>query len=626
MTAIELARLTPEVSERDHRKGPADAPVVLVEYGDYECPYCGRADPIVQELQSRMDREILYVFRHFPIPTSHPHAQKAAEAAEAAASQGKFWEMHHLMFSRQHALDEVNLMRDAAQIGLDVERFQQELQASVYAQRVREDFLSGVHSGVNATPTFFINGLRYDGAWDLESLTEAIEKPLGKRVSLLAQEFTRIAASGGIVLLAATLIALVWANSPWAAAYFRLWETELGFTFGGLAFSESLLHWINDGLMVIFFFVVGLEIKRELTTGELANLKRAAMPIAAALGGMLTPALFYLVFNAGGPGASGWGIPVATDIAFTLGVLTLLGHRVPFSLKVFFTALAIADDLGAVLVIAVFYTAEIHWASLVVGALFLIALIGLNRARVYASLPYALLGIGLWLSFLESGVHPTIAGVLLALTIPTRSPPNTRALLAQVVTLLEGIDLPPEWRAGPGSHRQATLDTLEVVVDRLRSPAQRLEHDLHPWTTYLILPLFALSNAGVALRGEGTGATGEFFLLTPVGLGILFGLVLGKPLGISLFSWLAVRLGWAELPSGVSWTQLFSASWLAGIGFTIALFITNAAFSDPALQTTAKLAILCASLLAAGIGWGLLRLTSPMYNETTRIEAAPAED
>ena len=626
MSAEVLPKLTPPVSELDHQKGPVDAPVVLVEYGDYQCPYCGRADPVIQELQERLGREFLYVFRHFPITTAHPHAQKAAEAAEAAAAQGKFWQMHHLLFSHQNALDEANLLRYAAQVGLDAARFQQELQEGVYAERVREDFLSGVRSGANATPTFFINGLRYDGAWDLESLMEAIEKPLGKRVALLTQEFTRIAASGGIVLLIATLIALVWANSTWSAAYFRLWETELAFTFGDFTFSESLLDWVNEALMVIFFFVVGVEIKRELTAGDLANPKRAAMPIAAALGGMVFTALFYLAFNAGGSGEPGWGIPMATDIAFTLGLLTLLGHRVPFSLKVFFTALAIADDLGAVLVIAIFYTAEISWASLVVGAVFLLALIGLNRARVYSSLPYALLGVGLWLAFLESGIHPTIAGVLLAVTIPTRSPPNTRALLAQVVSLLEGFDLPPKWRAEPNSHRQATLNTLEVIVDRMRSPAQRMEHDLNPWTTYLILPLFALANAGVALSGEGVSAAAQPSLFTPVGAGILFGLVLGKPLGISMFSWLAVRLGWAELPSGVGWLQLFSASWLAGIGFTISLFITNAAFTDPALQATAKLAILSASLLAAIIGWGLLRLASPLYNQTTQIEALPVGD
>ena len=618
------ARLIPPVGERDHQKGLAAAPVVLVEYGDYECPYCGRADQIISDLQEGLDREILYIFRHFPITTTHLHAQKAAEAAEAAGAQGKFWQMHHRLFANQHALEEADLLGYARQIGLDVDQFRQELQEGVYADRVREDFLSGVRSGANSTPTFFIDGLRYDGAWDLESLTEAIEKPLGRRVGSLAQEFTRVAASGGIVLLIATLIALLWANSPWSAAYFHLWETKLAFSLGSLTFSESLLEWVNEALMVIFFFVVGLEIKREVTAGELASPKRAAMPIAAALGGMVTPALIYLAINLGGPGASGWGIPMATDIAFTLGLLTLLGRRVPFSLKVFFTALAIADDLGAVLVIAIFYTASISWASLAVGAVFLLALIGLNRARVYATMPYALLGIGLWLAFLKSGIHPTIAGVLLALTIPTRSPPNTRTLLAQVVSLLEGFNLPPEWRAEPDSQRQATINTLQVVSDRMRSPAQRLEHDLNPWSTYLILPLFALANAGVVLSGAGAG--GQLSLFSPVSLGILCGLVLGKPLGVSLFSWLAVRLGWAELPAGVGWTQLFSASWLAGIGFTISLFITNAAFGDPALRADAKLAILIAATLAAGLGWGLLRLNSPLYNQVTHMQALPEAD
>lgn len=608
------ARLIPPVGERDHQKGPTNAPVKIVEYGDYECPHCGRAYPIIEELQERLNREILYIFRHFPLTTTHNHAQKAAEAAEAAGAQGKFWQMHKQLFANQGALEEEDLLRYATRIGLDVDLFRQELQEGVYAERVQEDFLSGVHSGANVTPTFFIDGLRYDGAWDLESLMEAIEKPLGRRVSSLAQEFTRLAASGGIVLLVAALLALLWANSPLTTTYFHLWETKLAFTLGGFTFSKNLLEWVDQALMVIFFFVVGLEIKREVTVGELANPRRAAMPILAALGGMIFPALIYLAINAGGPGAHGWGIPLSTDLAFTLGLLTLLGKRVPLSLKVFFAALAIVDDLGALLIIAIFYTAEISWFSLAIGALFLLALIGLNRARVYATMPYALLGIGLWLAFLQSGIHPTIAGLLLALTIPTRSPPNMRTLLAQVDNLLEGFNLAPEWRSTPDSRRQAIINTLEVVTDRMRSPAQRLEQDLNPWTTYLILPLFALANAGVALSNSGDGGSTQHSLFNPVGLGILCGLVLGKPLGVSLFSWFAVYLGWAELPTGVDWPQMFSASWLAGIGFTISLFINTAAFGGSPMETTAKLSILTAALLAAVLGWGLLRLTSPLYD------------
>jgi NhaA family Na+:H+ antiporter len=527
--------------------------------------------------------------------------------------------MNKRLFENQHALEREDLLRYAADLELDMDRFERDLDSNIYAERVQEDFDSGLRSGVIGTPSFFINDVRYDGPWDVESLLEAIEKPLGMRVQLLAQEFMSLAASGGIVLLLGTLIALVWANMAGGEGYLHFWETELGLTIGGFTLSEAFLEWVNDGLMVIFFFVVGLEIKREITSGELANPKRAALPIAAAVGGMLFPAALYALFNIGGSGAPGWGIPMATDIAFTLGILTVLGNRIPLSLKVFFTALAIADDLGAVMVIALFYSEGIAWLSLGIGALFLAALIGLNRARVYSPLPYALLGIGLWLAFLESGVHPTIAGVLLAFTIPTRSPPEIRALLAQTANLLEDFELPPEWRLQADSRRQATVRTLESISERMQSPAQRLEHRLTPWSTYLVLPIFALANAGLSFAGVQLSD-----LFDPIGLGIMVGLVIGKPVGITLASWLAVRIGLAEKPEGVSWAQLASASCLAGIGFTISLFIAGAAFPDPAQQAAAKLAILVASLLAAIIGWILLRATSARFNTMTRLRPAPS--
>lgn len=619
MGAITPKLRAPVSTERDHILGPDSATVTLVWYGDHECPHCRQAFAVFRELRRHLQNRVRFVFRYFPVTTIHPHAQLAAEAAEAAAAQGKFWDMSRLLFSHQDALEREDLVRYAAELEIDTARFEQELEQHVHAERVREDFMSGLRSGVNGTPTFFINDERYDGPWDLESLLEAIEKPLGMRVQLLAQEFMNLAASGGIVLLLGTLVALIWANMAGGEGYHHLWETELAFTVGQFSLSEALLEWVNDGLMVIFFFVVGLEIKREITSGELANPKRAALPIAAAVGGMIIPAAIYTLFNVGGSGALGWGIPMATDIAFTLGILTVLGNRVPLPLKVFFTALAIADDLGAVLVIAVFYSEGIAWLSLIVGALFFTALIGLNRARVYSPLPYALLGIGLWLAFLESGVHPTIAGVLLAFTIPTRSPPEIRALLAQTAGLLEEFELPPEWRMQVDSRRQAAVHTLESITERMQSPAQRLEHNLNPWSTYLILPLFALANAGVVLSGEGVSS-----LLDPISLGIIVGLVVGKPLGITLLSWLAVRIGVAEKPDGVSWSQLASASCLAGIGFTISLFIAGAAFTDPAQQSAAKLAILVASLLAAGIGWILLNATSARFDTKTQLESVPA--
>ena len=617
MATTSATKLTEPVGERDHILGPDDAPVTLVEYGDLECPYCRQVNLVIRELRRRLGGRVRYVFRHFPIRTAHVHAQLAAEAAEAAGAQGKFWEMQEYILEHQEALDETHLLEYAAELDLDLDRFKQDLDQKVYADRVKEDFHSGIRSGVNGTPSFFINGVRYDGAWDLESLIDAVEKPLGVQVRLLAQEFVRIEASGGIILLIAAILALVWANSSYAESYFHFWETEFALGFGQFAFSLPLIEWINDGLMVIFFFVVGLEIKRQLTTGELSRPRRAILPLAAALGGMLIPAGIYLIFNAGGPGEQGWGIPMATDIAFTLGVLALLGSRAPLSIKIFFTALAIADDLGAILVLAIFYSSEIHWISLLIAAVILVALILLNRARVYSPLPYAILGIGLWLAFLESGIHPTIAGVLLAATIPTWGVPDTKALLAQCVSVLDEFEVLKDQTA---NRAQVAAQTLETVADRMQSPAQRLEHTLLPWTTYLILPIFALANAGVELHFDQR-------LLGPVSIGILLGLVLGKPLGITLFAWIAVRLRLADLPRNVSMLQIFSASWLAGIGFTMSLFIAGNAFRiDPDLLDEAKAGILVASFAAGIIGYVLTYLTTQTHAETSHVEAVAATD
>jgi len=616
MATADSPTLKPPVGDRDHIEGPADAAVTLVEYGDYECPYCREVAPIIEQLEERFGDRLRYVFRHFPITSAHPNAQLAAEAAEAAAAQGKFWEMHDRLFEHTGPLHRQQLVLFAQDLDLDVERFERELDEHVHADRVREDFLSGVRSGVNGTPTLFLNGVRYDGPWDVDSLIIEIEKPLGVQVRLLFQQFTRLQASGGILLLAATVLALIWANSLWGHSYFELWETYLKIELGDLVLKESLLHWVNDGLMVIFFFLVGLEIKREILVGELTSLRRATLPLAAAVGGMVLPASIYILFNLGGDGASGWGIPMATDIAFLLGLLTVLGSRVPVSLKVFFTALAIADDLGAVLVIALFYSSEISWLALGVGAIFLIALVVLNRGHVRHPLPYALLGIGLWLAFLQSGIHPTIAGVLLALTIPARTPTRASAFVAQCTAALGGLG--PDDPHEESRRQQAAAQTLEAIAERIQSPLQRLERMLNPWVAYLIVPIFALANAGVDMGGNLADA-----LTHPIGLGIIAGLVLGKPLGITLFSWIAVRLGIADLPYDVSWRQLFAASWLAGIGFTMSLFIANSAFSG-ALLDTAKISILVASALAAAIGFGLLLLTSSTHEEASQLEGAVA--
>lgn len=418
------------------------------------------------------------------------------------------------------------------------------------------------------------------------------------------QEFTRIEASGGILLIICTVIALIWANSPWAASYFELWHTQITLAVGSFALDYDLHFWINDGLMAIFFFVVGLEIKREILVGELSSLRRAALPIAAAIGGMIVPAAIYFAFNAGKPSSVGWGIPMATDIAFALGVLALLGNRIPAVLKLFLTALAIVDDMGAVLVIALFYTSNLSMMALVMAGGILLLLFFLNVAGVRSQPLYLVLGVSLWLAILASGVHATIAGILLAMTIPASPRASSASFLQRAHALVheferEGISREKELI---NEGQQAAVLALEKVSEEVQTPLQRMEHSLHPWVTYAIMPLFALSNAGVVLGGNLTGE-----LATSVSLGIILGLVVGKQVGITLLTWLVVRTGLAVLPEGVTWRQIYCVGWLGGIGFTMSLFIATLAFGSSELLATAKVAILGASLIAGIIGYVLLR-------------------
>ncbi len=421
------------------------------------------------------------------------------------------------------------------------------------------------------------------------------------------QEFAHKESSGGLLLIAAAIVALVWANSPWGDSYSALWETKLSIGLGNFSIEKDLTHWINDGLMAIFFLVVGLEIKRELLVGDLSSPRRAALPIAAAMGGAVLPALVYVFINSGTAGVSGWGIPMATDIAFALGVLALLGNRVPLGLKVFLTALAIVDDILAVLVIALFYTSDVSWGALAVGGAFLAALVVINWAGVGKTLPYALLGIGLWLCFLQSGVHATIAGVLLAMTVPASSYIDTGEFLRRSRGILDRFEKAGEHADNVliNDERQGALHALNRANEDVEPPLQELEHALHPWVVFAIVPLFALANAGVAV-GEDFAAT----LLNPVSLGIVAGLLLGKQLGITLFAWLAVKSGVSQMPRGVTWPHIYGAAWLAGIGFTMSLFISDLAFAASPLLDVAKVGILIASLIAGITGWSIIRKTS----------------
>jgi len=415
------------------------------------------------------------------------------------------------------------------------------------------------------------------------------------------ERFAAVEASGGLVLLACAAAGMAWANSPWHHAYEALLRVDAGVSLGAWELVKPLHFWINDGLMAVFFFVVGLEIKRELLAGELASPRRAMLPIAGAVGGMVVPAALYAALNHGGEAARGWGVPMATDIAFAIGVMALLGSRVPAAAKVFLTALAIVDDLGAVLVIAMFYTSELHWGSLAGAAALLLALLAANRAGVRAPAVYAGVGALVWLLFLTSGVHATVAGVLVALTVPARVRVDRAGFIAAARREVDAFaGAAPAGRVA-GVVQLEAIHALEQECERAGTPLQRLEHALHPWVSFAIMPVFALANAGVRLVGGGDALGAPL-----VTLGVALGLVAGKPLGIVAAAWLAIRAGVAELPAGTTWVQLAGVACLGGIGFTMALFVAALAFETPALLAAAKVGVLSASALAALAGGAVL--------------------
>ncbi len=402
------------------------------------------------------------------------------------------------------------------------------------------------------------------------------------RIAKPLRRFMHVEAAGGVVLLIATVAALAFANSPVGDSIAEFWEEELTLIeFGDFRLSESLVHWINDGLMAIFFFVVGLEIKQELVTGELRDPRRAALPAIAAVGGMVVPAAVFLLFNVGGAGADGWGIPMATDIAFAVGVLALLGSRVPAALKVFLLTLAIVDDIGAILVIAVFYTSEISWGWFTAALIGIAAIVGLRLISVWYIPVYVVVGTGVWVAMLQSGIHATIAGVVLGLLTPAKP---LRPKSTQIA-----IEPTHSW----DTIRSTLFDAKETI-----SVAGRLQHAIHPWTAFFVLPLFAFANAGIEISNESLSEAAS----SPVTIGIIMGLVVGKPVGIVAAAWLAdvTRIG--RRPAGVTWRHIIGAGALAGIGFTVSIFVTGLAYDDPVIVADAKIGVLVASIIAAMLG------------------------
>ena len=596
---------------RDHILGPSNAGITLVEYGSYACPHCRAANDRIAEVRGRFGDQLRYVFRHRPL-TGSDIARRAADLVEQAESSEQFWASHMALMTRSDVLIEEDLRAVAEEFGIARQDPEEgERRAASARVRVDADIESSRASGVQFTPTFFINGRRYDGPWDESSFTDAMQGSFGHRVRAAALSFASWAPSAGLLLLLASIVAIALTNSPWGPAFAAFWQTDFGISFGMGDFRMSLLHWVNDALLTIFFLVVGLEIKREFTVGHLASRRSAALPIAAAIGGMVVPALFYALIIPAGAWSMGWGVPMATDTAFAVALIAMMGSRVPVELRIFLTAAAIVDDIGAIIVVALFYSDGLDLNFLGAAATITVVLALLNRSSVYRVTPYIVLGVALWAAVHAGGLHATLAGVILAAFIPTRQPPDYRTLMIQADTILaaEAQHGGEQLRHGPS---EPALRALDEIHDRMESPADRMLRNVGPRSSYLVLPIFALANAGVAMASNVFSGHGS--LLLAIGAG----LVIGKPVGFIAASALAVRLGLAQKPDAYSWRQLAGAGALAGIGFTMSLFIASQAFPLAVDFAAAKIAVFAASVLSAVLGVAVLWNARPPGDAGTR--------
>jgi NhaA family Na+:H+ antiporter len=595
---------------RDHLRGaPAGGGVEVVSYMDFLCPYCRRLRQVMNRLRQSVGDRVVYVFRYFPNERANPGAELAARAAEAAGRQGRFFEMHDRLFEREPPIGDADLRELARNIGLDLDRFEEDLASDDVRARVLQDLDEGRKNGVTGTPTLFIDGLRYDGAWDYHSLLETLERPIARRVHRSARVFASLPTSAGLVLLVAAVVALLFANTPLAPFYERVMSAPiaLGPVSGPLTLTTR--EWLAEGLLSIFFLLVGLEIRREMTNGALTSWRAALLPIVAAFGGVVAPALIYLALNHGAS-SQGWAIPTATDVAFSLGLLAVLGDRIPIGLRVFVAALAVVDDVLSVLTLAIFFRTSFApaYALAVLGSIVVLA--ALNRARVYSAWPYAVTGIGLWLSLHAFGVDAALAGVLLAMFLPNRPPPAAAPLLAQAATALTALDQ-AEKEAHDDPEREARIQgepvwewaarNLSAASDRLSSPAERIEAAVAPWSAYAILPAFALSATGVRVAIDFSANDAKAIFA-----GVVVGLVIGKPVGILVASGLALVSRLAVGPEGVTTRQFVGAACLCGVGDTVALLMADRAFSGPS-SSTAKLAVLTGSVIAGSLGMLVLR-------------------
>ena len=575
--------------------------VELSSFIDYSNKKFKAGRPIMRFVMDHFEGEVVPKFHFFSKTPNNPEFQISAKAALSAELQGHFFEMNLLLMEFQGNYTEELMLNRAEFLKLDLEKFQKDFHSDYIAKRLEDDINLAKSRGVALAPSIAINDYLYEGAWDEHALIEAIENANTKPVTNAMQSFLHWGASAAVMLLLAAIAALVFANIGFIEQYEFLRHFKLGFLAGSNSFILPIEVWINDGLMAIFFLLIGLEIKREVISGELSDIKKASMPVIGAIGGMLIPALLYFFINKEGSGSHGWGVPMATDIAFTLGLMALLGKKVPNALLVFISALAVSDDLGAIVVIALFYGHGFHIGAFV-AALVIIGIMGvLSYQKVYSKTIYVVLGLVLWFFIFQSGLHATLSGVITAILIPARRRGNIVGIATQSSIIFEDeIQRIKDSDNSQESIRHGALKVIQKAFNRLIGPGEQIEYSLEATVNYSILPLFAFFNTGILVVGT------YFNVFTPINLGIIVGLCIGKPLGIVGFCWLADKFKIASLSSGISWSQLFGAACLAGVGFTMSIVVAGAAFEGEVLDG-AKLSILIASGLSAVFGLFILK-------------------
>jgi Na+:H+ antiporter, NhaA family len=606
--------LRPVDRQRDHIRG-GDARgrgLTILIYGDFLCPYCRRLRHVLDRLRRALGERMTYVFRHYPNERAHPGAELMSIGSEAAGRQDRFWEMYDALYGRELPLDEDILLEIAASLGLDMEKFRRDLADPGLRQRVEEDLADGRRNGVTGTPTIFVDGVRYDGAWDFHSLLEALERPVGVQVKRTARAFANLPTSAGLVLLLAAAAAVLSTNSALAPLYHRLVTAQFGIGPSGSMLSLSVAEWCSEGLLAVFYLILGLEIRREMTTGSLVDWRAAAAPVLATLGSIGAPAILYLALNRGST-AVGWSVPADTGVAFTLGILALFGARASSGLKVFVAAYAVADDILSILILAIFYPHALHAAWLLVGVAAVAAMAIFNRWRIYAVWPYLAATLGLWLSLHLAGLSGALSGIALAGFLPLRPAPRPGPLLAQAATALaelEHAERELKRTADPRRllEQEPVWDwasrNLSAAAERLLSPAEKVERAVEPWSTYFVLPAFAFTTAGISLAANfGVPHAPAVFA------GVALGLAVGKPIGILALTWSAVKARVATLPADAGPLGFLGAALLCGIGDPFSLLMAEQAFGGDAYTSVAKIGVLAGSVLAAVLGATVLALS-----------------